>query len=158
MTIWNSKAIDIGERIHKRVMAEGGYMVHVGDKSFFEKYDMATGEFSRKFSDDLMRSIVQHRESLKVYAAWRRGCVGGCPRGIGSSGAPAGGQSPRAGVSAGATATRSSWRDVQKIDGGARAGGMVDGSRDGVCEGAGGGFLKFYAPHGATTGEEGGRK
>ena len=72
VTISSFKAIDIGSAIHKRVVAEGGYMVHESDRSWFEHYDRSSGEFSRRFSDELMRDIVRCRSSLRIYAAWRR--------------------------------------------------------------------------------------
>ena len=151
-----SKAIDIGERIHKRVMAEGGYMVHVGDRSWFEKFDRKSGEFSRKFSDDLVKIIVQHRESLKIYAAWRRECMAkaspgdrffpGCQ--TGKTGSPANDMD--------ATATQNAGRvmHVAGIDGPvvaavdlASQAGRVDVVT--VEKQAGGGFCARIAPHGA---------
>ena len=158
MTILSSNAIDVGEQIHKRVMAEGGYMVHVDDKSWFEKYDRTSGEFSRQFSAELMELIRLHRSSLKIYAAWRRSCGTERPPAVGSSNLLFRPQSPRAGVQIAVTATRIEERNVHELACGSAAGGMAAGGRDGTRDGVNGGFSKFFAPHGASTGEEGGRK
>ena len=90
MKIWNSD-FEIGAAIHRQVVAEGGWMVHSGERSFFERR-LPDGTFTRKFSDDLMSRMLANGRALKVYAADRRQSmarVGSTPPGIGSSEAPA---------------------------------------------------------------------
>lgn len=105
-TTWNSDAIDIGAAIHKKVLAEGGYMVHLSDRSWFERYDRSTGELSRRFSDDLMRELASCRSALSVYAAWRRRCLSQGPGGVGSSVEAPEGLTSRNGLPVGVTATQ----------------------------------------------------
>ena len=155
-TTWNSSAIDVGAAIHKRVIAEGGYMVHLSDRSWFERYDRSTGELSRRFSDDLMRELASCRSALKVYAAWRRDSLSQNPRGVGTSEAAPDAQPSRDGQPVGVTATRNAGRvmHVAGIDGPvvaavdlARQAGRVDVVT--VEKLAGGGFCARIAPHGA---------
>ena len=90
MKIWNSD-FEIGAAIHRQVVAEGGWMVHSGERSFFERR-LPDGTFTRKFSAELMSRMLANGRALKVYAADRRRSmarVGSTPPGIGSSEAPA---------------------------------------------------------------------
>ena len=154
-----SKAIDKGLAIHKRVMAEGGYMVHESDRSWFEHYDRLSGEFSRRFSDELMRDIVRCRSSLRIYAAWRRASLEQSP--LAPPGArffadPNQGKTGNPANELGATATQNTGRvmHVAGIDGPvvaavdlARQAGRVDVVT--VEKRSGGGFCARIAPHGA---------
>ncbi len=151
-----SKAIDKGLAIHKRVIAEGGYMVHLSDKSFFERYDRSSGEFSRRFSDGLMQEIVDNRPALKVYAVWRRNCLEYVPPLSGSFRPPLKGICGTPANELGATATQNTGRvmHVAGIDGPvvaavdlARQAGRVDVVT--VEKLSGGGFCARIAPHGA---------
>ena len=90
MKIWSSD-YEVGAAIHRRVVAEGGWMVHSGERSFFERR-LPDGTFTRKFSAELMSRMLANGRALKVYAADRRQSmarVGSTPPGIGSSEAPA---------------------------------------------------------------------
>ena len=90
MKIWNSD-FEIGAAIHRQVVAEGGWMVHSGERSFFERR-LPDGTFTRKFSAELMSRMLANGRALKVYAASRRASmarIGAEPPGIGSSEAPA---------------------------------------------------------------------
>ena len=90
MKIWNSD-FEIGAAIHRQVVAEGGWMVHSGERSFFERR-LPDGTFTRKFSAELMSRMLANCRALKVYAADRRQSmarVGSTPPGLGSSEAPA---------------------------------------------------------------------
>ncbi len=155
--ISDSGAIDLGYAIHKRVVAEGGYMVHLEGKSFFEWYDRKNGVFSRSFSPALMDLIRKYREKLRVYAAWRRDCLGHEPPGSGSSGTP---------FKAGAEPRRSAFVGVQREsechvmhefppNGPGGMGGV--GGADVPDTESNGGFRAIFAPHGATEKREGGR-
>ena len=86
MKIWNSD-FEIGAAIHRQVVAEGGWMVHSGERSFFERR-LDDGTFTRKFSPELMSRMLANGRALKVYAAARRRSmdrIGAPPPGIGSS-------------------------------------------------------------------------
>lgn len=90
--IWSSD-YEVGLQLHRRVVAEGGWMVHQGDRSWFERRD-ADGSLTRRFSDDLMTAIKWRIKALKVYSAHRRRGMEQIvdrrpPPGIGSSGSPA---------------------------------------------------------------------
>jgi hypothetical protein len=90
--IWSSD-YEVGLQLHRRVVAEGGWMVHQGDRSWFERRD-ADGSLTRRFSDDLMTAIKWRIKALKVYAAHRRRGMEQIadrrpPPGVGSSGEPA---------------------------------------------------------------------
>ena len=90
MKIWKSD-FEIGAAIHRQVVAEGGWMVHCGERSFFERR-LPDGTFTRKFSVELMSRMLANGRALKVYAADRRRSmarVGSTPPGLGSSEAPA---------------------------------------------------------------------
>ena len=90
MKIWNSD-FEIGGAIHRQVVAEGGWMVHSGERSFFERR-LDDGTFTRKFSPELMSRMLANGRALKVYAADRRRSMERIalpPPGIGSSEAPA---------------------------------------------------------------------
>ena len=92
MKIWSSD-FEVGAAIHRRVVAEGGWLVHSGGKSFFERR-AEDGSLTRRFSVDLMRDIKRSVRQLKVYADNRRAemdRVGNrpAPRGVGSSSTPA---------------------------------------------------------------------
>ena len=89
MKIWNSD-FEIGAAIHRQVVAEGGWMVHSGERSFFERR-LDDGTFTRKFSPELMSRMLANGRALKVYAAARRRSmdrIGAPPPGIGSSETP----------------------------------------------------------------------
>ena len=156
-TTWNFSAIDIGIAIHKRVIAEGGYMVHLSDRSWFEWYDRSTGEFSRRFTNGLMQEIVDNRSALKVYAAWRRNLMSPhLPPLLGSSVPPCEGKTGNPANDMDATATQNAGRvmHVAGIDGPvvaavdlASQAGRVDVVT--VEKQAGGGFCARIAPHGA---------
>lgn len=68
--IWSSD-YEVGLQLHRRVVAEGGWMVHQGGRSWFERR-AADGSLTRRFSDDLMAAIKWRIKALKVYAAHRR--------------------------------------------------------------------------------------
>ena len=162
-TTWNSDAIDIGAAIHKKVLAEGGYMVHLSDRSWFERYDRSTGEFSRRFSDGLMRELASCRSALKVYAAWRRDSLSQNPRGVGTSEAAPDAQPSRDGLPVGVTATQNAGRDmhVSAIDVPVVSDMRIAKKADRidvvtVAERADGGFSVRFAPHGAK--EDGGNE
>lgn len=90
MKIWNSD-FEIGAAIHRQVVAEGGWMVHSGERSFFERR-LPDGAFTRKFSAELMSRMLTNGRALKVYAASRRASmarIGAEPPGVGSSETPA---------------------------------------------------------------------
>ena len=90
MKIWNSD-FEIGAAIHRQVVAEGGLMVHSGERSFFERR-LPDGAFTRKFSAELMSRMLTNGRALKVYAASRRASmarIGAEPPGVGSSETPA---------------------------------------------------------------------
>ena len=150
-----SQAIDFGCMIHKRIMAEGGYMVHADDRSWFEKYDRTNGEFSRVFSPDLMELLRKHRSQIKVYAAWRRKSMS-TPLAIGSSPDP---QKARP------NPQRTRIAGLQRAKDGLFMHGLslaVPGTGGGVAADDGGidarhgGFCVNFAPHGATGKREGG--
>lgn len=60
-----------GAALHRRVVAEGGWMVHSGERSWFER-KADDGSITRKFSQGLMADMVRNRAALSVYAAARR--------------------------------------------------------------------------------------
>ena len=158
-TTWNSKAIEQGRAIHRRVMSEGGYMVHGDDRSWFEWYDRSKGEFSRLFSPDLMECIKGYRSDLKVYAAWRRKSMSNPPA-LGSFAPPLRPATPRAGVQMCVTATimlgslmHGFALAVPDAGGGVTADGGGIEARQMVPDG---GFCVNFAPHGATGKREGG--
>lgn len=155
-TTWNFSAIDIGIAIHKRVIAEGGYMVHLSDRSWFEWYDRSTGEFSRRFTNGLMQEIVDNRSALKVYAAWRRECMAKASPGDRFFPGCRTGKTVTPANDMDATATQNAGRvmHVAGIDGPvvaavdlASQAGRVDVVT--VEKQAGGGFCARIAPHGA---------
>ncbi len=57
--------------MHRRVIDEGGWMVHSGERSWFER-KADDGSLTRKFSQGLMADIVNNRAALSVYAEARR--------------------------------------------------------------------------------------
>ena len=88
MKIWSSD-YEVGAAIHRRVVAEGGWMVHLNDKSFFERR-ADDGSFTRIFSQPLMDEIRRSLRSLKIYAEHRRHMMDQIgnrhtPPGVGSS-------------------------------------------------------------------------
>lgn len=84
--IWSSD-YEVGLQLHRRVVAEGGWMVRSGERSFFERR-LPDGTFTRKFSAELMSRMLANGRALKVYAASRRASmarIGAEPPGVGSS-------------------------------------------------------------------------
>ncbi len=79
---------DRGAALHRRVVAEGGWMVHSGERSWFER-KADDGSITRKFSPGLMADIVRNRAALSAYAAARRRSLSAVavrtPRGVGTS-------------------------------------------------------------------------
>lgn len=87
MKIWSSD-YEVGAAIHRRVVAEGGWMVHSSGKSFFERR-AEDGSLTRMFSQPLMEEMRRSIRALRVYSAHRRSSmdrIGSTPPGVGSSG------------------------------------------------------------------------
>ena len=77
MSTSESKAIEVGWRIHQAVIAEGrregvfAYLYHSPDgRAWFEKYDRKTKEVHRRFSAEVAAMIKGHVAELKIYARW----------------------------------------------------------------------------------------
>lgn len=76
-SISESRAIEVGWRIHQAVIAEGrregvfAYLYHSPDgRAWFEKYDRKTKEVHRRFSAEVAAMIKGHVAELKIYARW----------------------------------------------------------------------------------------
>ena len=88
MKIWSSD-YEVGAAIHRRVVTEGGWMVHSNGKSFFERR-AEDGSLTRIFSQPLMDEMRRSIRALKIYSEHRR-CsmdrIGNrhTPPGVGSS-------------------------------------------------------------------------
>ena len=74
-SISESRAIEMGWRIHQAVIAEGrregvfAYLYHSPDgRAWFEKFDRKTKEVHRRFSPEVAAMIKGHVAELKVYA------------------------------------------------------------------------------------------
>jgi hypothetical protein len=88
MKIWSSD-YEVGAAIHRRVVAEGGWMVHSNGKSFFERR-AEDGSLTRIFSQPLMDEMRRSLRSLKIYSEHRRRSMDRIgnrhtPPGVGSS-------------------------------------------------------------------------
>lgn len=86
MKIWSSD-YEVGAAIHRRVVAEDGWMVHSNGKSFFERR-AEDGSLTRMFSPSLMEEMRRSIQALKVYSEYRRSSmdrIGSTPLGVGSS-------------------------------------------------------------------------
>jgi hypothetical protein len=88
MKIWSSD-YEVGAAIHRRVVAEGGWMVHFNGKSFFERR-AENGSLTRIFSQPLMDEMRRSIRALKIYSEHRRRSMDRIgnrhtPPGVGSS-------------------------------------------------------------------------
>lgn len=63
----------VGAQIHRKALAEGAILCHIGSKSVFRRRDERTGEWTSEcLSDALKAEIRENREALAFYAAERR--------------------------------------------------------------------------------------
>lgn len=80
----------VGAQIHRKALAEGAILCHIGSKSVFRRRDERTGEWTSEcLSDALKAEIRENREALAFYAGERRAELAAMsevvPPGLGSS-------------------------------------------------------------------------